>query len=339
MRRFYLVTLPQSFASGVLGAKDLLTAGARLLAHGDAGDAGGRLPFATELVGATRRVETTFGPPLDMDRVLAETGPADVVYISPLAFMPENEPRYDPALLKWLRAQHAAGAVVCAACTGTLPLAASGLLDGLPATTHWAYTELFRRNHPTVDLDPRRTLIAGGTDYRLVTAGAHASWYDLMLYLIHRFSGAATARRLARLFLLDWHELDQNAYASFRDERQHGDAAVQEAQQWFRANLSHPEPVEAAIAASGLSARSFHRRFRQATGHTPIQYVQRVRVEHAKDRLESADESVEAVAWRVGYEDVAHFRRLFRRLTGLAPGQYRKAFRTPPNIAEQLPAG
>jgi len=339
MQRFYLVTLPQSFASGVLGAKDLLSADAELVrVAGENADADmSPVPFRIELVGSAHRIDTTFGPPLQMDRIPRETGAADVVYISPLAVPPTAEPDYDPELLEWLRAQYAEGAVVCAACTGTLALAASGLLDGLRATTHWAYADLFREHYPRVELDPSRTLVVGGADQRIVTAGAHASWYDLMLYLIHRFSGAASARRIARTFLLDWHELDQNAYASFRDERQHGDPAVLEAQQWFRRHLSHPDPVAAAADASGLPVRSFHRRFRRATGHTPIRYLHHLRVEHAKQLLEESEQSVEAVAWRVGYEDVAYFRRLFRRITGTSPAQYRKAFRTPANIAEQLP--
>lgn len=337
MQHACLVTLPQSFASGVIGARDLLNLDSSLLSTIDERVGAAGMSFRTQMVGAQREVDTIFGPPLAMDLLFDETGPADLVYIPPIAVSPDDDPDYDPAMLQWLRDQHAAGALVCAACTGTLPLAASGLLDGMPATTHWAYEQTFRRQYPAVDLDARRTLVVGGDGGRVVTAGAHASWYDLMLYLIHRYSGAATARRIARIFLLDWHDLDQNAYAAFRDNRQHGDTAILAAQDWLRGNLSSPDPVESAMAASGLAERSFHRRFKQATGHTPLRYLHQLRVEYAKELLEASGLAIEEVAWQVGYEDAPYFRRLFRRITGVTPAHYRKAFRTPANIADQIP--
>jgi len=338
MQHAYLVTLPRSFASGVIGARDLLKLDASLLHGIDERVGAAGVSFHTQMVGAQREVDTVFGPRLTMDLVFEETEPTDLVYIPPIAVSPDEAPTYDPAMLQWLRDQHSAGALVCAACTGTLPLAASGLLDGMPATTHWAYEQTFRHHFPAVDLDARRTLVVGGDDGRVVTAGAHASWYDLMLYLIHRYSGAATARRIARIFLLDWHDLDQNAYASFRDNRQHGDTAILAAQDWLRENLSSPDPIESAMAASGLAGRSFHRRFKQATERTPLQYLHQLRVERAKELLEGSDLVVEEVAWQVGYEDAPYFRRLFRRNTGVTPAHYRKAFRTPANIADQLPS-
>lgn len=337
MQHVHLVTLPQSFASGVIGARDLLNLDSSLLHAIDERVGAAGVSFHTEMVGAQREVDTVFGPPLIVDRLFGETAPADLVYIPPIAVSLDDEPTYDPAMLDWLREQYSAGALVCAACTGTLPLAASGLLDGMPATTHWAYEQAFRHHFPNVDLDARRTLVVGGDDARVVTAGAHASWYDLMLYLIHRYSGAATARRIARIFLLDWHDLDQNAYASFRDNRQHGDSVILAAQDWLRENLSSPDPVESAVEASGLAARSFHRRFRQATGRTPLQYLHQLRVERAKDLLEASDLAIDEIAWQVGYEDTPYFRRLFRRTTGVTPAHYRKAFRTPANIADQIP--
>lgn len=337
MQHVYLLTIPESFSSGVLGAMDLLRLDPELI-HAVDGRGADRIPtFRAELVGGSRTVHTRLGPPLTMDRLYTEAGPGDIVYIPPLLVPPDREPAADDAMIDWLCSQYEAGAMLCAACTGTLTLAATGLLDDVPATTHWAYADIFRRLYPRVDLRPSRTLVVGGDDMRLVTAGAHASWYDLMLYLLHRFAGADAARRIAKIFLLDWHDVDQNAYASFRDNRQHEDNVILDAQEWLNGNLTHPEPVDAAQAHSGLPERSFHRRFRRATGHTPLRYVQRLRVERAKDLLESSDLSVDEVAWRVGYGDCAYFRRLFKRVTGLSPAVYRRSFRTPANVADQLP--
>lgn len=337
MKNVYLLTLPESFASGIIGAQDLLRADDGTLALVDGGPEGPIVGFNTAMVGQRREMETTYGPTLTMDSLPHETGQADVVYIAPLAIPPASPPELAPEVRDWIRAQYEGGALVCAACTGTLALAASGLLDGQPATTHWAYAEAFRRTWPTVELRPGRTLIAGGHDKRLVTAGAHASWHDLMLYLIHRYGGAAAARRVAKVFLLDWHELDQNAYACFRGNFRHEDQPILDAQQWLGENLAHPDAVKALVARSSISPRSFQRRFRRATGHTPIRYIQNLRVEEAKHLLENTDDSVEAIGHRVGYEDTAYFRRLFRRVTGVTPAGYRKAFRTPADVADLLP--
>lgn len=336
MTHIYLLTLPESFASGVLGPLDLLATDDILLRRvtGEPECAGNR--FHIELVGPTRKVTMTFGRALEVDRTLAEATSADVIYIPPLAVLPDELHEFDPAVLEWLRERHAEGVQICSACTGTLLMAAAGILDGECATTHWAYKQLFDRHYPQVELKIERTLVVSGAQRRLITAGAHASWHDLMLFLMHRHVGAAAARQTAKVFLLDWHDLDQTAYATFRAPMQHGDAEVHEAQDWLAENASHPRPVETVIECSSLPKRSFLRRFRQATGYTPIQYTQQLRVENAKSLLESTDEPVEEIAWHVGYEDAAYFRRLFKRVTGINPAKYRKSFRTPPDVTELL---
>lgn len=338
MQNVYVLTLPRAFASGITGAKDLLSADEDFL-HAVAGGVSGiNLGFRVELVGRVAAVTTPFGLSIPVDRRLSDTEPADIVYIPPLALLPDQAAQFPPDLLDWLREQYAGGAMLCTACTGTLLLAATGLLDGIPATTHWAYDSTMRRFYPSVDLRINRTLVVAGDDQRLVTAGAQASWYDLVLYLIHRYSGAAAARKIAKFFLLDWHELDQNAYACFRENLRHSDEPIRAAQLWLSKNAAVAEPIDKAMAESGLPSRSFQRRFRKATGHTPLDYVQRLRVESAKNLLECSDASVEDITCQVGYEDVTYFRRLFRRVTGLTPAAYRKAFRTPPNIAALLPS-
>ena len=152
---------------------------------------------------------------------------------------------------------------------------------------------------------------------------------DLALYLIARYAGATTAQEVARLFALQWHQDGLTPYIIFEGKSDHGDAEIQSAQQWLRKNFSIANPVEEMIKRSRLAKRTFKRRFVTATGLTPIAYVQRLRIEDAKRRLERTDVSVDEISWRVGYEDAAFFRRLFKRTTGLAPGAYRKRFRIP----------
>src|SRR5690606_6904582 len=140
---------------------------------------------------------------------------------------------------------------------------------------------------------------------------------------------ATEAQEVARSFALQWHQDGLAPYMLFEGRRDHGDGAIQSVQAWLDRHSSVANPVEEMIQRSRLAARTFKRRFKHATGLTPIVYVQRLRVEQAKRRLERTDASVEAISWQVGYEDAAFFRRLFKRITRLAPGAYRKRFRVP----------
>jgi transcriptional regulator GlxA family with amidase domain len=155
------------------------------------------------------------------------------------------------------------------------------------------------------------------------------TWHDLVLYLIARYAGATSAQEVARLFALQWHQDGLTPYMVFEGRREHGDADIQSAQQWLDTHFSVANPVQQMIERSRLAERTFKRRFTDVTGLTPLAYVQRLRIEDAKRRLERTDTSIDEISWQVGYEDAAFFRRLFKRTTGLAPGAYRKRFRIP----------
>jgi transcriptional regulator GlxA family with amidase domain len=151
----------------------------------------------------------------------------------------------------------------------------------------------------------------------------------MVLYLVARFAGATDAQALARMFALQWHQDGLAPYIAFEGRRDHGDAEIEAAQRWLATHFSVANPVEAMVERSKLAERTFKRRFAAATGLAPLAYVQRLRIEDAKRRLERTDAPVDEVSWRVGYEDPAFFRRLFRRVTGMAPGAYRRRFRIP----------
>jgi transcriptional regulator GlxA family with amidase domain len=172
-------------------------------------------------------------------------------------------------------------------------------------------------------------LVIAGRHEELISSGASNTWHDLALYLIARYAGATEALEVARSFALQWHQDGLTPFITFEGRSDHGDAEIAAAQRWLSANFSVANPVEQMIRRSRLAERTFKRRFSAATGLTPIDYVQRLRVEDAKRRLERTDAPVDEVGWRVGYEDAAFFRRLFRRTTGMAPGAYRKRFRIP----------
>jgi transcriptional regulator GlxA family with amidase domain len=155
------------------------------------------------------------------------------------------------------------------------------------------------------------------------------TWHDLVLYLIARHVGATAAQTVARHFALQWHHEGLAPYIVFRGRVDHGDAAIADVQAWLAKHFSVASPVEEMVRRSGLAERTFKRRFTEATGFAPIDYVQRLRIEDAKRRLERTDAPADEISWKVGYEDAAFFRRLFKRVTGLTPGAYRRRLQIP----------
>ena len=227
---------------------------------------------------------------------------------------------------EWLHRQIKGGGVVCSTCSGSLLLAEAGLLDGREATSHWATAGLFRDHYPAVRFCPERILCNSGHDGRLVTAGGASSWQDLALYLIGQYCGAAEAARIARLFVIGNRSDGQLPFSTMSSPRQHDDMAIADVQVWLADNYAKQNPVVLMAKKSGLHDRTFKRRFHRATGYTPIDYVHALRVEEAKQMLETLSLPVEAVAAEVGYADPGHFSRLFRRLTGVTPAQWRRRY-------------
>ena len=205
-------------------------------------------------------------------------------------------------------------------------LARTGLLEGLDATSHWAYCDALKRDYPGTRWFPERGLLFAGAGQRIVMAGSGIAWHQLVMALISRFAGAESAMQVARVNLIDWTATSPIAYASLRHGAQSSDTAVAAAQAWAAEHYRHEAPVAQMVAISGLAERTFKRRFVQATGMGPLDYVHHLRLEEAKQMLESGDASVESIAFEVGYRDASFFNRLFRRKVMLSPTQYRRRF-------------
>lgn len=251
----------------------------------------------------------------------------DLVCVPDLAILPgESLSGRFEAEIAWLRECHAAGAIIGAACTGAILLAEAGLLDGQDATTHWAFCDDMQRTYPAVNVRPRRALVVSGNEQRLVMAGGGTTWLDLAVYLIARLISVEAAVQVARVHLINWHDIGTQPFARLARSRQTGDREIGRCQEWIASNYRERAPVNAMVQLSGLPERSFKRRFLHATGLSPLQYVHTMRIEEAKQMLESGVESVERIAEEVGYEDAGFFSQLFRRNVGLTPAQYRRRF-------------
>jgi transcriptional regulator GlxA family with amidase domain len=251
----------------------------------------------------------------------------DVVIVCDM-YTPIYEPprgRY-PREVAWLRKLHAGGALIASVCSGSLLLAEAGLLDGCDAAAHWAYADLFRRYYPAVTMREDSVLCLSSEQAGIVTAGGVTAWHDLALYLIARLCGQQQALQTAKIFLLSGHEDGQLPYGAMTRRIDASDAVIGDCQSWIAENYRADNPVQRMAEHSGLNPRTFARRFRTATGYQPIDYVQALRVEEAKQMLETSETGVDEIAGAVGYDDPASFRRLFKRRAGLTPAAYRRKF-------------
>lgn len=322
-----LLALPEAVVSTLAGIYDVMNSVASMGINSAAIPAG----FHVEIVGeAAGPLELASGVPIQVQRAIADITTTDIIIVPSFLLRADTwEKNRYAKLIQWLRAMHERGAIVCSACSGIFLLAETGLFDGKEATVHFIYAAIFAATYPAVTIHPERVLVISGQREELICSGASMSWHDLVLYLIARFSGATTALEVARLFALQWHQDGLTPYMIFEGKLDHGDAEINSAQQWLSTRFSIANAVDEMIKQSRLTERTFKRRFVTATGITPIAYVQRLRIEDAKRRLERTTTSIDEISWRVGYEDAAFFRRLFKRTTGMAPSAYRKRFCIP----------
>jgi transcriptional regulator GlxA family with amidase domain len=237
------------------------------------------------------------------------TGPPDAIEAAPYA--------------RWMLDRHAQGATLGSTCGGAFLLAATGLLAGRPATTHWLFADDFRQRFPDVLLDADRMVIEDGD---IITAGGLMAWTDLGMRLVDRLLGPSVMIETARFLLVDPAGREQRHYSSFAPRLTHGDEPVLKVQHWLQGKGGRAVSVAQMADMAGLEERTFLRRFKHATGLRPIEYAQHLRVGKARELLEFTRRPVDQVAWAVGYEDPAAFRRVFHRIMGLSPGDYRQRF-------------
>jgi transcriptional regulator GlxA family with amidase domain len=322
-----LLGTPDVSAATLFGFLDLLSSTRRDwdMLHGGAG---AESPFRPLIVSRDGRPFVAGnGVRITPDASFADCPAPDIVCVTDL-MVPPGQPMdegYEQEV-QWLRGAWDAGATLCSSCSGALLLARTGLLEGQEATSHWAYCELLAREYPNTRWHAERNLVVAGPGQRLLMAGSGAAWHHLALALIARFASPEEAMQVARVNLLATNETSALAYASLTRGGRADDPVVSGCQVWAASNYRIESPVKQMVALSRMAERTFKRRFTECTGMGPLEYVHMLRLEEAKQLLESTDLPIEAIAVDVGYQDASFFNRLFRRKVALTPAAYRRRF-------------
>lgn len=314
-----LFLYPSVQQAAVLGITDLLTLAGRLAAE--------QQGLAANPVRVSHWRITQHGNP--PERVF-DTQPGSTERLTALIIPPTLETPIDrhlaDGLTPWLRAIHAEGTLLGSVCAGTFLLAESGLLDGRKVSIHWALEALFATRFTSIARDTDQLLI---DDADIITASGLMGWTDLSLRLVDRLLGSAAMVATAQMLLIDVPGREQRYYSGFAPRLTHGDLAILKVQHWLQATDALDIALPRLADEANLEERTFLRRFQKATGMTSSEYCQRLRVGRARSILQLGAQSIEQIAWDVGYADPSAFRKVFTRIVGLSPGAYRRRFNRP----------
>jgi transcriptional regulator GlxA family with amidase domain len=252
-----------------------------------------------------------------------EVNKTDVIMIGAITGDVEKTVEKNMEIVDWLIHRYRSGVQLASSCTGAFMLAQTGLLNGKTATTHWGFVDRFRKRYPLVHLRPDCLITDEGDLY---CSGGSNSYNDLSLYLIEKLSSREVAVQCSKAMIQDFGRSTQAPYATFHFPKGHNEQDILTVQRWIEEN--YIEAINLSMLASkfGMSQRTFERRFKKVTGDSPLVYLQKVRVNAAKAHLEKPDTTFEEVTYRVGYEDISSFRKIFMRYTGLRPKEYQRLF-------------
>ncbi|HEY9007742.1 MAG TPA: helix-turn-helix domain-containing protein [Ohtaekwangia sp.] len=287
-------------------------------------DTGRKELFRIELAGISKKVDFYDGlftvKPHTNIAAIAKT---NLIIIPSLNHNYQQAVKKNKPLIHWIEKQYKNGAEVASICTGAFMLASSGLLDGRCCSTHWSAVNTFRTMFPQVDLQADRLI----TDEKgIYTNGGAYSFLNLMIYLVEKHYDRQTAIFCSKVFQIEMDRNSQSSFAIFTGQKSHGDEMVKKAQAYIESNLQEKISVEHLSSRFAVGRRNFDRRFIKATGNTPVEYLQRVKIESAKKSFENTRRTIHEVMYDVGYSDVKAFREVFRKITGMSPLEYRNRY-------------
>lgn len=231
--------------------------------------------------------------------------------------------RKNKAMINWLSTMHACGTEVASLCLGSYFLAEAGLLQGKSCTSHWMALEDMRRRYPDITILPDSVM----TDQEgIYTSGGAFISLNLVLYLIEKFCGREASIWTSKMFSIDMDRVNQAHFAVFQGQRRHEDEDILKAQAFIEQHYDQQISVEQIAEQANMSKRNFIRRFKVATQNTPLEYLQRVKIESAKKELEKNTQNISTLMYNAGYNDLKTFRQVFKRITGLTPQEYRRKY-------------
>lgn len=312
MKTIYTLVPKTAVPSGVTGPRYLFTTANQFL------QAAGKDPlFHVQMVGQDKEVLVQDGAySITPDLLLKDTGQADLVIIPPIFGDMQEAVRLNEAAIPWILDQHNNGAEVASLCVGAFLLASTGLLDGKKCSTHWAYYNEFKERFSEVEVVDGGVITEENGIYS--SGGAHSFW-NLLLYILEKYTDRDTAILASKYFAIDIDRESQAAFMMFTGQKDHSDEEVKKAQEYIEENYWEKISVEDLANKVAVSRRSFERRFKQATGNTPIEYLQRVKIEAAKRSFESTRKNISEVMFDVGYSDTKAFSERVQENYGAHP--------------------
>lgn len=280
--------------------------------------------FKVEYVGLNEYVPANNGEyTIKTDRLLKDVSKTDLLIIPPTFGDTEAGIQANAEAIPYFKKLHQNGSSLASLCIGAFLLAETGLLNGRKCSTHWAYISEFRGKYPQVEVEDGAIITEHDNIY---SSGGASSLWNLILYLVEKFSDRETAVMISKYFALDIGRDSQSQFAIFRGQKNHGDADIQRVQDLIEKKYEDKITVEDLANFINVGRRTFERRFKDATNNTPVEYIQRVRIEAAKKFFEASRKNVTEVMYGVGYTDTKAFRDIFRKITGLTPIEYRNKF-------------
>lgn len=289
-------------------------------------DMGHQSVFNVTLAGKSKEIDLYMGlfsirPKVD----ITEIGRTDLIVIP--AFQPgfnfAEAVRLNQWMIPWITNQYHEGAEIACICTGAFLLAPTGLLNGKDCSTHWLAANSFHTMFPEVNMVPDKLITS---ENRIYTSGGAFSFLNFLLYLIERYYDRQTAIFCSKVFEIDMDRNSQSPFIVFSGQKSHNDEPIIQAQTFIENNFFDRISIDDLAARFSIGRRNFDRRFKSATGNSPLEYLQRVKIEAAKKSFETSRKTVKEVMFDVGYSDFKAFRTIFRKMTGLTPQEYRNKY-------------
>ena len=280
--------------------------------------------FEVELVGVKKQIKLNNGMfSVHTNRLLKEVDKTDLVFIPALFGDMTSAIAKNKTVVPWIVDQYRKGAEVASLCVGAFLLASTGLLNGKKCSTHWGYQSEFREMYPDVEV------VEGGIvteEKRIYSSGGAHSYWNLLLYLLEKYTDRETAILASKYFAIDIDRDSQSAFAMFKGQKSHKDKEILKAQEYIEKNIHEKISTDELAKISAIGRRTFERRFKDATNNSVLEYIQRIKIEAAKRQFETSRKNINEVMYDVGYTDTKAFRDLFKKLTGLTPVEYRNKY-------------